>query len=48
MSNDNNPQNVRSKFSAIMVSFNVSLGTLNLGYVLSYLTLSMDTIFANL
>lgn len=43
-----NPKCYISKTSVFLMNMNVSLGSLNLGYVLSYLTLSIDTLFANL
>ncbi|CAD8190586.1 unnamed protein product [Paramecium pentaurelia] len=48
MSSQNNNSNVRSKISTIMMNMNIAIGSLNIGYVLSYLTLSIDTLFANL
>lgn len=30
------------------MNLNIQLGSINFGYVLSYLTLSIDTLFANL
>ena len=32
----------------MMMCFNIVLGSMNLGYVVTYLTLSADTMFANL
>lgn len=48
MSSAKDKEIIRSKFRTIMMNINVSLGSLNIGYVLSYLTLSIDTLFANL
>ncbi|CAK83932.1 unnamed protein product (macronuclear) [Paramecium tetraurelia] len=48
MSSQKNDSKVRSKISTIMMNMNIAIGSLNIGYVLSYLTLSIDTLFANL
>ncbi|CAD8166380.1 unnamed protein product [Paramecium pentaurelia] len=39
-------QMVRSKAQTLMISLNIALGSLNIGYVVTYLTLSIDTLFA--
>ncbi|CAD8112802.1 unnamed protein product [Paramecium sonneborni] len=39
-------QKVRSRAQTLMVNLNIALGSLNIGYVVTYLTLSIDTLFA--
>ncbi|CAD8115944.1 unnamed protein product [Paramecium sonneborni] len=39
-------QKVRSKVQTLMINLNIALGSLNIGYVVTYLTLSIDTLFA--
>ncbi|CAK60997.1 unnamed protein product (macronuclear) [Paramecium tetraurelia] len=46
MSSHNQEQLVRSRVQILMVNLNIALGSLNIGYVVTYLTLSIDTLFA--
>ncbi|CAD8194510.1 unnamed protein product [Paramecium octaurelia] len=44
---ENSPK-VNSLFQVVLMNVNIQLGALNIGYVLSYLTLTIDTLFDNL
>ncbi|CAD8205513.1 unnamed protein product [Paramecium octaurelia] len=46
MSTQSQEQLVRSRVQILLVNLNIALGSLNIGYVVTYLTLSIDTLFA--